>query len=761
VWTSDAPGRGFDRHFPALVPVDLQAGANQLLARVVQRHEDMELSIHACLAGAPGEGAAPAPQPETGTATMRGYRRDGSGRYEEATPPLAWDIEEGHNLAWRPSLPMGNGQAVAWGEHLFCTAEPDELLAIAAADGSVQWRHAHGTGEDDGLRASSTPLVTGERVVAAFGTGTVASYEHDGSLRWRVDTDLRSGGHAMPSPVLCGDLVVWQGVVGQDEAARETIIALRIMDGQEAWRTPLPADGRLISVRNDRGQVMWHRDAVPGAGYGLTAMTLGDRIVVLTHAGVVLDVADGRVLHRAPIVPGCRAAPVIDGDSAYFASVLGQSALRLWRTTDGRVGCRPRWVVQRRIYSGPELALAGNMRWYKGPVVDDGLVYLHRTVRNHWPRHRPRPFGQVDTYAPDNGRWRGATFNCTEKGTNPAAPIAIAGKYLFAIDSGDDVGHGGTRDYGQVAVVLPGPDPLPVWRNRTGKLYAAPEFVGDRLYLRTQQELLCLAVSDEAGAAWQAQQIGDLQVVQMKPRPQPIRTTDVPPEEDNLFASAMPVNDFIPEVTPADWLWLGPLPSGEGDPLAEIGGRSGARPVPGTAVGEHAFAPIPIDRLHVSYRAIVYWNKDKPLQDYTIDVRGLIGKPGPSRTYFFTVVFVPEARCLALTPTVNAGSLRAWMAGVEVPLEEPLRLHAGFYPLLLELSLGRLPPFLRKLTLKAALKPAEDYRAQLAAWRADVRRREPVLRAVLPQLKGVVGGKARMFLDLLEEGDSAPSDDTP
>jgi len=66
------------------------------------------------------------------------------------------------------------------------------------------------------------------------------------------------------------------------------------------------------------------------------------------------------------------------------------------------------------------------------------------------------------------------------------------------------------------------------------------------------------------------------------PDPPPVLTLDAP--ADLRAGRGVPVNAFAQNSGPAQWITAGPLPAGDDDPLAGIGGREAAAPVLGTIV---------------------------------------------------------------------------------------------------------------------------------------------------------------------------------
>jgi hypothetical protein len=73
---------------------------------------------------------------------IRGWRNDGSGRFESVTGgPTEWGPEK--NIRWKTPLPhRSNASPILVAGRLYVCAEPDELVCVAADTGRVLWRQA-------------------------------------------------------------------------------------------------------------------------------------------------------------------------------------------------------------------------------------------------------------------------------------------------------------------------------------------------------------------------------------------------------------------------------------------------------------------------------------------------------------------------------------------------------------------------------------------------------------------------------------------
>jgi len=115
-----------------VVPIALAAGANKLLARVHRDREPSWLRVAYSLRE-PRNVATSVP-------LVADRKRDACGYvFPDATPPLAWDIEKGINIAWRKPELGGKTRPVLVGDALHVTSPPNMLHCVDAATGQLRW----------------------------------------------------------------------------------------------------------------------------------------------------------------------------------------------------------------------------------------------------------------------------------------------------------------------------------------------------------------------------------------------------------------------------------------------------------------------------------------------------------------------------------------------------------------------------------------------------------------------------------------------
>lgn len=291
----------------------------------------------------------------------------------------------GENIAWRQPMPgpAGSTPIVAAGHVYVTSVSPSDsadalvLLAYRATDGELLWQRAISKGNstargDEGNSASPSPVADSQRVIALFGDGVLACFDHDGEQVWKLNLQDRYGklniqfGYSS-SPLLFRDRVYVQWIHG---------------DGD-----PKTPEARVICIDAATGVEAWQRERLTGARaeneHSYASPTLcrqrDQEPLLLTHGGdyLIAHTLDGEEVWRlgglnpegaynpflrfvaSPVVgPGLIVAP-----SAKRGSVIG---LRAGGHGDLTQGDQIAWTLEG---AAPDVS---------SPLIDGGLLYICR-----------------------------------------------------------------------------------------------------------------------------------------------------------------------------------------------------------------------------------------------------------------------------------------------------------------------------------------------------------------------------------------------
>jgi outer membrane protein assembly factor BamB len=417
-----------------------------------------------------------------------GWRTDGTGTYPGAVPPTDWGEK---NVVWKTKLPgQSYGSPILVGDRIFVVSDPAELLCLSAADGKVLWQRSQSledvlgadTGkkvvaefarlkaEQDRLRrerdktkddaarkaeldkqvkateaeqnafaarypappaianrgstnSAATPTSDGKHVYAVFGNGIACAYTTEGEKLWVrfVESSVIGFGHSSSPVLVDGKLLIHL----------KELVALDAGTGKEVWRTPLDA-----------------RYATP------VPARVGTTAVVVSPAGAVVRLADGRVMLRSGNLSSSEGTPVVHDDIVYTFDGRARAS-RLVPAGDGAVKLERLW----------EKPISGGRRTPSSLLLD-GLLYAVNTD------------GTLDVLDAATGELQ---YQQRLKIGEVYASATAAGGYLF---------FGGTK--GETVVIKPGKEYQEVARSKVEGFGSSPVFSGRRLYLRTRQNLYCI-----------------------------------------------------------------------------------------------------------------------------------------------------------------------------------------------------------------------------------------------------------------------------
>jgi len=248
----------------------LERGRNRIMVRCDNWDDSHHFAFRICTRGRPRAAEAVA-RDKASIERIRadmpgildgtiGFRYDHSGRYPDARPVLAWDVERGINVRWRTPLEVNNGGVIVVDGRVFTMEERFTLVCLDAETGRELWRRAldplelqapeahteaqrlwkeltpqkgaerektldslnelyrkhAGFGVSKfgryGGRAMGTPVSDGRCVWAQVDGSVIACYDLDGNRRWARLTGAVGGGTGtgISSPLLVGNKLIMQ-----------------------------------------------------------------------------------------------------------------------------------------------------------------------------------------------------------------------------------------------------------------------------------------------------------------------------------------------------------------------------------------------------------------------------------------------------------------------------------------------------------------------------------------------------------------------
>ena len=288
----------------------------------------LEKLVAAKLPTAPAEAALDWPQ-------WRGPRRDGvssetglASRWPASGPDLIWKVKTGEGYS-APSIAAGR---------LFLLVQDGDHEAVVCWDadkGTEHWRHrypAHFSNRESGVGPHASPTIDGDRVYTVGATGMLFCLAvGDGKVIWAHDllNEFKVANQEYGvsfSPLIEGDLVITvPGGVGGN-----SIVAFDKKDGHLVWKT-----------LNDR------------AGYSspVAATIAGKRQIVMLTAEAVHGVSteDGKPYWKYPwpLFKDCNVAtPLVVGDYVFLSSGYSKGCALLEISTGGNGAMEARPVYE-------------------------------------------------------------------------------------------------------------------------------------------------------------------------------------------------------------------------------------------------------------------------------------------------------------------------------------------------------------------------------------------------------------------------------
>lgn len=384
----------------------------------------------------------------------------------ESNAPLHFSAEK--NVRWRIPIPgHGNSTPVISEGTIYVTtavvSDKDDgegdfplydflVLAIDSETGKELWRRTatsakphEGYHRRYGSFASNSPVTDGEILIASFGSRGVYAYTMDGELIWNRDLGqmhMRMAFGEGIAPVLYGDSLIIQN----DHEGQSYIVVLDKASGEEKWR----------AERDERSS--WPQPAV---------VEFEGRTQLVTSSSRVrsYDLDTGELIWEAGGL-GANAIPaVINLSNQMVIAMTGYRDPNLLAIQLGGEG---------DITDNPDFIKWTNDRgnaYSASPVLHEGILYF---VTDR---------GMVSAFGAKTGKKFYHQQRLPETYTFKASPVAAREKLYLASEEGDVIVLRLGKTYEVMAVNSMGDE----------MFVSSPVILDGRLYLRSQDELFCIA----------------------------------------------------------------------------------------------------------------------------------------------------------------------------------------------------------------------------------------------------------------------------
>jgi outer membrane protein assembly factor BamB len=406
---------------------------------------------------------------------------NGSGISSLTGLPTEWS--DSKNIRWKASIPgRGHSSPIVWGNRVFLTTSiegsvvpgaeavhhyhkgqrylhPDsvgadhsytmKLLCLDLGSGKILWEKTvyEGTVYDNRHRkntyASSTPVTDGRFVYLSFEAEGIFCYDFDGKRIWKSSLGKIAKGGMGPgtSPVLYENLIILQ--CDQEYGEGSFIAAVDKKTGKEVWR-----------VERDQRR-SWATPLLIQTSQRTELVTSGPNKIISYDPG------NGREFWSAPGVVSNPIPSPVAGQGLVFVTA-GSDAKRAFAIRLGATG---------------DLAGTPNVAW----SYDKGTAYVPSPILYNDYLYLLTDAGAITCLEAATGKvvYQARVPMATRF---TASPVAFEGKILFVSEDGD------------AFILKAGPVPEILNANALGEpVYASPAIVPDRILIRGQSNLYCIA----------------------------------------------------------------------------------------------------------------------------------------------------------------------------------------------------------------------------------------------------------------------------
>ena len=352
---------------------------------------------------------------------------DGTGVSQETGLALRWSETEGHQ--WKVPLPeWGSSTPAIWGDALFLTSHTADakliVLRLNRTTGKVEWTREIGFGRPfrgklrRGVQvfhrwhnmASPSPVVSENRVVVHFGTGTIAALDFSGEILWKRNLQQD---HA--------PFTIWWGYASSPVVHDGRVITVCMQDSMADQREK-PNPSYLVAHDLETGHPLWKTVRSTQAraeqcdAYTTPLLTTIDgRPQLIVMGASQLDAYDPVDGSRLWFLPGLTGGRTISSPTTGDGVIYAVRGFRgpLFAVQSGGQGQLPQNQIRwSHVQNTPDTCCLLLYRGLLFSISDDGIVQCldAKTGKLQWRTRLRGPF--------------------------KASPVAAEGRIYFASASG-------------------------------------------------------------------------------------------------------------------------------------------------------------------------------------------------------------------------------------------------------------------------------------------------------------------------------------
>jgi len=383
--------------------------------------------------------------------------------------PASWSATE--NVKWKTAIPgEAHSSPIVWGGDVFVTTATDggrscRVLCLDAATGAVKWdtevfTQDPGRKESRNTYATPTPCTDGKLVYAVFGSGGIAAVDFSGKVVWTFRDFRFYSRHGLgASPVLEDGLLLMPWDWSTDPAEegddkervgwqlpwdRSFVFALDAGTGKLAWKT-MRGSSRIAHITpNVWTDETGRKQLVSGAGDVLQGFDLKSGALVWTAKN------DGEGVTPSVLIA--------DGIAVQANGYGGANSVRAFRLAGAAGDVSETHFAWEQEKNAPKLPSMVYVAPHVYCITEAGMAWC-ADAKTGEIKYRER---------------LGGTF--------ASSPIVAAGKIYITADDG-------------TTSILPAEPRFEVLASHPlgEKVQASPAVSDNRLFIRTERHLFCLA----------------------------------------------------------------------------------------------------------------------------------------------------------------------------------------------------------------------------------------------------------------------------